>query len=391
MRSCSIVFNAGSSSLKFSLYEKEKLELVFDGEIEDIPDKPFLWVKDKNGKEIYRTEGFASGHNSAIKTLLGWVESHSDGLKIVAAGHRVVHGGKIFSDPVVVNKKVLEQLKIFIPLAPLHQPHNIEVIEAFASLHPDIPQVACFDTGFHRTQPEIAELFALPKKYAEEGIIRYGFHGLSYQYIASVLPEYAEEKARERVIIAHLGNGASMCAMKDLKSVATTMGFTALDGLMMGTRCGDLDPGVVLYLLEEKGMSTEEVTNLLYKESGLKGISGISYDMEDLLKSDKPEAKEAIDLFCYQAARQLSGLIPTIGGLDILVFTAGIGQHAPLIRKKICEKLDWLGVELDLEQNDANEICISTKDSKIDAYVIPTDEEKIIASMTMAIIGHKGE
>ncbi len=391
MRTCCIVFNAGSSSIKFSLYEKEKLELVFDGEIEDIPDKPFLWVKDASGKEICRTEGFASGHHSAITTLLEWIESHSDGSKIIAAGHRVVHGGKVFSEPVVVNKKVIEQLKTFIPLAPLHQPHNIEVIEAFTSLYPNIPQVACFDTAFHRTQPEIAELFALPKKYADEGIIRYGFHGLSYQYIASVLPEYAEKKVNGRVIGSHLGNGASMCAMKNLKSVATTMGFTALDGLMMGTRCGNLDPGVVLYLLEEKGMAADEVTNLLYKESGLKGISGISYDMEDLLNSDKPEAKEAIDLFCYQAAMQLSGLVPTIGGLDVLVFTAGIGQHAPIIRQKICEKLDWLGVTLDSEQNDANELCISTNDSDVGVYVIPTDEEKIIASMTMNITGQKGE
>lgn len=383
-----IVFNAGSSSLKFSLFDMSDLSLNFHGQVDDIPHTPKLTIKDNTNAEIFCQEGFASGHKAAITALFDWIESHADDTQIIAAGHRVVHGGREFLSQVKITPEILNKLKALISLAPLHQPHNIAVIEAFAELHPNIPQIACFDTSFHRTQIKEAELFALPMSYAEVGIIRYGFHGLSYEYIASVLPEHTDRTSR--VIVAHLGNGASMCAMKDLKSVATTMGFTALDGLIMGTRCGNIDPGVILYLLEEKGISIKEVTNLLYKESGLKGISGISHDMRDLLESDKPKAKEAIEMFCYQAAKQLAGLIPALGGLDSMVFTAGIGEGSRVIRKNICDRLNWLDVELADDANTANQSKISSNNSKVDVYVIPTNEEKIIALATMNIIGSKG-
>lgn len=384
-----IVFNAGSSSLKFSLFEASNLALSFHGQVDDIPDTPKLIIKDEDNNEVLCQEGFEPGHSSAISILFNWIESHSDGIEIIAAGHRVVHGGRNLSTPEIVDEFILEELKSLIPLAPLHQPHNIAVIEVFVKLHPDIKQIACFDTAFHHTLSKEAEQFALPRELTEEGIIRYGFHGLSYQYIASVLPEYMGDKANGRIIVAHLGNGASLCAIKDFKSIATTMGFTALDGLIMGTRCGNIDPGVILYLLEEKGMSPADITDLLYKESGLKGISGISHDMRDLLQSDAEQAKQAINLFCYQASKQLVGLITDLGGLDAIVFTAGIGEGSGVIRKNICDRLDWMGVELADSENDANQSKISSNSSKVEVYVIPTDEEQIIASMTIDAISPK--
>ena len=362
-----LVINAGSSSVKFSVFDLASgCTLLFKDEIErvDSIEKSLQRIPDMLAK---------AGHDN-VKTI----------------GHRVVHGGKEFSAPVIVTDSVMKKLEALIPLAPLHQPYNLEAIQVFAKLHPDIPQIACFDTAFHYTQPRQSELFALPRSYAEEGILRYGFHGLSYEYIASVLPEHLGEKAEGRVIVAHLGNGASMCAMKQRKSVATTMGFTALDGLMMGTRCGNLDPGVVLYLLEEKGMTIEEVTTLLYKESGLKGVSGISGDMRDLLASNAPEAKEAIDLFCYQAAKQLAGLIPALGGLDTIVFTAGIGENSPAIRKNICDRLSWLGVKLDDKANKNSQTSIHSKDKAITIHVIPTDEERMIAQHVLNLFDCQG-
>lgn len=377
-----IIFNAGSSSLKFSLFNTDKLSLAFHGQVDDIPNTPTLIIKDENNSESFRKEDFEPGYKSSITILFDWIESHSDGLDIIAAGHRVVHGGREFSAPVKITPEILDKLKTLIPLAPLHQPHNIAVIEAFAELHSNIPQTACFDTAFHITQSRESQLFALPLSYADEGIIRYGFHGLSYEYIASVLPEHTDKTSR--VIVAHLGNGASMCAMKDLKSAATTMGFTALDGLIMGTRCGNIDPGVILYLLEEKNMSVKEVTNLLYKESGLKGLSGISHDMRDLLESNEDKAKKAVEMFCYQAAKQLAGLIPALGGLDAIVFTAGIGEGSAVIRKNICDRLKWLDVKLNEKANDANQFIISTDNSKIDVFVMPTNEEKIMVEQILS-------
>jgi acetate kinase len=376
MQPCIIVFNAGSSSIKFSLFSEEQA-LLFRGEIDSVTQDPKLWVKDIHGHKIHEATGLAKGHISATEAILDWVNSRAHELKITLAGHRVVHGGREFSTPVAITDDLIEKLKALIPLAPLHQPHNISTIEAFTKLYPDIPQVACFDTAFHRSQPKISQEFALPRKYTDEGIIRYGFHGISYQYIASVLPQYLSK--HERVVVAHLGNGASMCAMRNLQSVATTMGFTALDGLMMGTRCGNIDPGVILYLLQAKGMSTDAVTDLLYKESGLKGVSGISSDMRDLIKSDDAYAKEAVELFCYQAAKELASLLPALGGLDAIVFTAGIGENCAVIRQMICGKLEWLGVEVDNSANEKNSIEISSQKSKIKVFVIPTNEEKIIA------------
>lgn len=374
-----IVFNAGSSSLKFSLFEASDLSLSFNGKVSDLTTAPNLMVRDQNGQMIFEKNDFPTGHKPALTALLAWVKSHSSGVNIIAAGHRVVHGGKEFTSPIHVTPQVLDKLRALIPLAPLHQPHNIAAIEAFGELHPDTKQIACFDTAFHSTQSKYAKLFAIPQSYTDEGIIRYGFHGLSYEYISSVLPKYAGDKANGRVIVAHLGNGASMCAMHNLKSVSTTMGFTALDGLMMGTRSGNIDPGVVLYFMEEKKMSLQEVIDLLYNQSGLKGVSGISNDMKTLLSSDTQAAKDAIELFCYQASKNLAGLIPSLGGLDVLVFTAGIGEKAPIIRKNICESLAWLGVAIDDEANNANKSKISSSNSKMDVFVLPTNEEFIIA------------
>lgn len=381
-----IVFNAGSSSLKFSLFDADSLSRDFYGQVDDIPGAPRLVVKDKQNTRVFSQDNLESGHHAAIAALFDWIATLSDKLHIMAAGHRVVHGGREFSAPVHITPKILDKLKALIPLAPLHQPGNIAVIEAFSTLHPDIPQIACFDTAFHRTQPALSEVFALPPVYAEEGVIRYGFHGLSYQYIASVLPEYMKEKAKGNVIVAHLGNGASMCAMQHAKSMATTMGFTALDGLMMGTRCGTIDPGVILYLLEGRGMTVGEVANLLYKESGLKGVSGISHDMRELLESSTPSAKKAVEMFCYQAARQLAGLIPILGGLDAIVFTAGIGESSPSIREAICNWLVWLGITLDKDKNTRNSECISDSGSKVGVYVIPTNEELVITKAVLEII-----
>ena len=385
-----IVFNAGSSSLKFSLFVATSGDLQFHGEVEDIPGNPGLTVYDATKAPVYAQTGLSCGHEAALSALLKWHAGHEDTGDIVAAGHRVVHGGKEFAESVLVTATIIEKLETLIPLAPLHQPHNLEIIKVFAALHPAIPQIACFDTAFHRTQPHTAELFALPRHYRDEGILRYGFHGLSYEYIASVLPDYAGKKAQGRVIVAHLGNGASMCAMKQRRSVATTMGFTALDGLMMGTRCGALDPGVVLYLMQAIGLTAEEVTRLLYKESGLKGVSGESHDMRDLLASDAPAAKEAIELFCYQAAKQLAGLIPALGGLDALVFTAGIGAGSPEIRENICARLSWLGLELDNVANEEQRQIIHSPESRVQLYVIPTDEERTIARATMKMVAAKG-
>ncbi len=385
-----IVFNAGSSSLKFSLFDATTSDLQFHGEVEDIASKPSLTVYDASKTTVFEKAGLYCSHEAALSALLRWHADHEDTAEIVAVGHRVVHGGKEFAESVLITATIIEKLETLIPLAPLHQPHNLEIIKVFAALHPTIPQIACFDTAFHRTQPRTAELFALPCRYSDEGVLRYGFHGLSYEYIASVLPGYAGKKAQGRVIVAHLGNGASMCAMKQRRSVATTMGFTALDGLMMGTRCGALDPGVVLYLMQGKGLTVEEVTRLLYQESGLKGVSAMSHDMRDLLASDALAAKEAIELFCYQAARQLAGLIPALGGLDTLVFTAGIGAGSPEIRKNICARLSWLGLRLDNQANQAQGHSIHSPESTVDLYVIPTNEERTIARATMKMVAAKG-
>ena len=379
MKSRILVFNAGSSSLKFSVFQAQSMKLLLNGEVEGLFDKPKLWVKEGGlKKEINKT--LTPGIPAVLPIVLEEVNNAGKGEEITVISHRVVHGGKTFKSPTLITPKVINQLKELIPLAPLHQPFNIETIMETRHAYPHVPQVACFDTSFHRTQPQLAELFPLPLKLAEEeGIIRYGFHGLSYQYIASQLPLHAKEKACGRVIVAHLGSGASLCAMKGLQSIGTSMGFTALDGLMMGTRPGNLDAGIILYLLDEKGYTSQQISNLLYDKSGLLGISGLSHDMRTLLDSKDSQAKLAVDLFCYIAAKQMSSLIPPLGGLDALVFTAGIGERSPEVRQKICSLLEWLGLNVDAKQNLENAERISTNSSKIDVYVIPTNEELIMA------------
>ena len=380
-----LTLNAGSSSLKFAVFESggaSETPLI-RGKIAGIGGTPVFSAKDADGAvidggDLTSLEG-SSDHEALIARLLPWLTAHQGDRPLLAVGHRVVHGGQYFDKATVVTSDVLERLETFAPLAPLHQPHNIAAIRAVAKWQPDVPQVACFDTSFHRSQDHLAQLFALPRDLTDQGIIRYGFHGLSYDYIASVLPEHLGDHASGRVIVAHLGNGSSMCAMKDGKSVATSMGFTALDGLMMGRRCGVLDPGVVLYLMQSKGMTAPDIENLLYKQSGLLGVSGMTNDMQVLQDSDDPHAQEAIALYCYRAASLLAGLIPAIGGLDALVFTAGIGENSPKVRQSICNHLAWLGVTLDDAANTDNANQISTSGSKVGVFALPTNEEAVVA------------
>lgn len=380
-----LTLNAGSSSIKFAVFGagSEVTTAQIRGKIAGIGSAPVFSASDADGKRLDRgalaSLDTSADHETIIALLLPWLAMHHRGRPLLAVGHRVVHGGQYFTKPTLITPSILDQLASLNPLAPLHQPHNIAAIEAVAKWQPDTPQIACFDTSFHRSQDRLAELFALPRELSDEGIIRYGFHGLSYDYIASVLPNHIGEQASGRVIVAHLGNGSSMCAMKDHKSAASSMGFTALDGLMMGRRCGMLDPGVVLYLMQSKGMSPPEIETLLYKQSGLLGVSGVSNDMQVLQASENPHAREAINLFCYRAACSLAGLVTPIGGLDTVVFTAGIGENSPLVRKLICEQLEWLGIAIDRDANDANATTISTTESKIKVLMIPTNEEAVVA------------
>ena len=322
-----------------------------------------------------------------MDTVLAWLQAHRDGShRLVAAGHRVVHGGMQFTAPVRIDNEVLAQLDALGSLAPLHQPPALHAIRALQARLPDLPQVACFDTAFHRTQPEVAQAYALPRALSDEGIRRYGFHGLSYQYIAQTLPQVLGEQASGKVVVAHLGNGASMCAMQEGRSVASTMGFTALDGLMMGTRCGNLDPGVVLYLIQQKGMTAAQVSDMLYQRSGLLGVSGLSSDLRELAASTEPAAAEAIDLFVYRIVRELGSLVAALGGIDAIVFTAGIGEHSADIRQRVCEQASWLGIELDSPANDSHQLCISVAGSRVSVWVIPTDEESVIAEAVVGIV-----
>ncbi len=389
-----LTINAGSSSIKFALFELHGATFdlagkpALSGQIDGIGADAKLVAK-KGGGNRYSEIALASGiqHKEAFDELLRWLGAHNDaGWRIAMVGHRVVHGGERYSQPMRLTPAVLADLAQFVVLAPLHQPHNLAGIRALAGLLPDVPQVACFDTAFHRTQPRMAQLFAIPKALSAEGVKRYGFHGLSYEYIARVLPQ-TTPRAEGRVIVAHLGNGASMCAMQGRRSQATSMGFTAIDGLVMGTRSGALDPGVLLYLLENKGMGLKELGDLLYKQSGLLGVSGISQDMRTLLASDDPAAADAVELFCYRAITQIGALAAAIGGLDALVFTGGIGEHAAEIRRRIGEGCAWLGLDLDAAANGRNEKRISTAGSRVDALVIPADEEWMIAHHTRNLLG----
>ncbi len=387
-----LVLNAGSSSIKFALFPCERRparsDVICEGEYEGLGHRVHFTAKNGAGNPLINEDlPEARTHEDIVAALLRWLEARFPEQALVAAGHRVVHGGTLCNGPVRIDAEVIDELTRLVPLAPLHQPHHLSAIAALAKLHPTLPQVACFDTSFHCTQPKVATTFALPRSLTDEGVKRYGFHGLSYEYIASVLPEVVGEAAAQgRVVVAHLGSGASMCAMKQRRSVATTMGFTALDGLPMSRRCGNLDPGVVLYLMQEKGMSASDVSDLLYQSSGLLGVSGISDDMRTLLESDKPHAAEAVDLFVYRICRELGSLAAALGGLDTFVFTAGIGEHAPEIRRRVCEHASWLGLTLDQTANAAGGPRISASGSKASAWVIPTDEDLMIARHTWRLI-----
>ena len=387
-----LVLNAGSSSLKFCVFRRPKglqWELDAKGQIEGIGTSPRLSVKDGGGARIAdeKLGAEVSDGRKAVDALAAWLQSKYRGGKVLAVGHRVVHGGAHFAGPTIVDRQVLAQLYQLIPLAPLHQPYNLAAIEEVSERLPGVPQVACFDTSFHCGHSAVAALVPLPRDLCKSGLRRYGFHGLSYEYIASVLPEVAPEIAQGRVIVAHLGSGASLCALREGKSCDSTLGFTALDGLCMGTRPGALDPGVVLYLFQGLGLSVKEVEALLYKKSGLLGISGISNDMRDLLSANEPDAKLAVDYFVYRAAKEIGALVAVLGGIDGLVFTAGIGENSPEIRRRICESAAWLGLELDAEANSGRGPRISTSQSKVSTWVIPTNEEIMIARHTGSLLG----
>lgn len=386
-----LTINAGSSSIKFALFPLAhplSPDAEVSGQIDGIGTNATKMVaKDRAGKKIadQAIVGEAVSHDLAFDALLKWFQATQADWQIVVAGHRVVHGGDLYSQPTVVDAQVLEHLTGFIPLAPLHEPHNVAGIRALQSLLPTVPQVACFDTAFHRSQPDVAQLFGLPRALTAEGIKRYGFHGLSYEYIARTLPQHSH-RADGRVIVAHLGNGASMAAMVNRKCVGTTLGFSTIDGLMMGTRCGNLDPGVVLHLMETKGLTVKDMTRILYKESGLLGVSGISQDMRTLLASDKPEAREAVELFCYRIARELGSLAAAAGGVDAVVFTGGIGEHAAEVRRRVCLQSEWLGIRLDPEANARHDLVISAGNSSVDVLVIPTNEEWMMAHHAQTLL-----
>ena len=385
-----IVLNAGSSSLKFSLYALAGTNLVLDvrGQIEGLLTAPRFVALDATGALIAERTWSAAmlDHAGATSFLLGFLERDLARHRVIAIGHRVVHGGMRYDRPVIVDDDVMRELEALVPLAPLHQPHNLAPIRAVASRESAVPQVACFDTSFHRSQPPLAQTFALPAALTERGIRRYGFHGLSYEYIAGVLPSFDADAAHGCVVVAHLGNGASMCAMLDGVSMATTMGFTALDGLVMGTRAGTLDPGVILYLLNELKMDARAIEDLLYHQSGLLGVSGTSSDMRTLLASDNPRARFAVDLFCYRITRELGSLAAALGGLDALVFTGGIGEHAAPIRAQVLRNAQWLGFALDATANEMNGPRLTRPRSRARAYAIATDEELMIARHTRAAV-----
>ena len=379
-----LVLNAGSSSIKYALYGAEPgLPRHEHGQIDRIGLAP---QHRGNGDIRPLPLDPGAGHGEILDWLSAHLARSHPGLNIIAAGHRVVHGGQEFTGPTLVNEDVIARLQRLAPLAPGHQPHNLAGIAAVARRWPDIAQVACFDTAFHRTQPRVAQLFAIPRALSDDGVLRYGFHGLSYHYISTRLPDMLDTP-EGRVIVAHLGNGASMCALHQRQSVATTMGFTALDGLVMGRRCGELDPGVIFYMMRDLGMSVAETEDMLGRQSGLMGVSGLSSDMRDLLASDAPAAQEAVDLFVYQAVKKIGALTATLGGLDALVFTGGIGENAAPIRARILKGCAWLGATLDAGANAAHAPRITTAQSRLAAHVIPTNEEGIIAAQTLSLTG----
>jgi acetate kinase len=385
-----LVINAGSSSIKFSVYEIADvgLEGAFKGQIEGIGTRPRLRARDHSGVSLVDAQ-FEAAEVADVPSAIGrvgaWLREQLGGKLPVAVGHRVAHGGPVYAAPVAVDEDVLAVLERFVPLAPLHQPNNLQPIRAIQQAFSGLPQVACFDTAFHRGHPEVADRYAIPDSLYREGVRRYGFHGLSYEYIAGALPSVAPQTADGKVVVAHLGSGASMCALQGRRSVDTTMGFSALDGLPMGTRCGQIDPGVLLYLMNEKGYDGKEIERLLYYDCGLKGLSGISNDVRDLLASADPRARLALDYFVYRIGRELGVLAAAMNGIDALVLTAGISENSPEMRARICERAAWLGVRLDEAANRAGGPRISAADSRVSAWVIPTNEERIIAEHTLLV------
>ena len=386
-----LAINAGSSSIKFALFAQatalRDLRKLYSGHVDSIGAQARFRLTqtattNENTLEQVVT---ADNHAEALQIILDWLDEQADTLRIVAIGHRVVHGGLTYSQAVRIDETVIDRLKDLIELVPLHQPHALQAIDVLIAQRPHIPQVACFDTAFHTNMPPWEQLFALPRSLAQQGIRRYGFHGLSYEYITSILPAHLGEVANGKVVIAHLGHGVSMCAVKNRQSIATTMSFTPLDGLPMGKRSGAIDPAVVLYLLE-RGMTTDEISELLNHQSGLLGLSGISDDMRTLLASSDPDAAEAVDYFCYRISRELGSLTAALGGLDVLVFSGGIGEHAAPVRARIGEAAAWLGLEINPQANQANALHISSANSKVSVWVIPTEEELMIARHTATLI-----
>jgi acetate kinase len=392
-----LVINAGSSSIKFTVYQKDVStgQLVTDaaGQIDGIGSQPGFTVRSAEGVlliERMLSDDETHNHTEAINIILSWLWEYFGNGTLLAVGHRVVHGGQTYSAPVLIDATVLAKLETLIPLAPLHQPHNLATIRVLLESMPSLPQVACFDTAFHRTQPDVAQRFAIPRRFTHEGIRHYGFHGLSYEYIASILPTLEPTLADARIIIAHLGSGASLCALHKGRSIATTMGFSPLDGLVMGTRCGNIDPGVLIYLMDCHNMDARALEQLLYYESGLLGVSEISNDMRTLLASDDPRAQEAIELFVYRVGREIGSLASALGGLDAVIFTGGIGEHSAAIRAKVCRQAAWLGLELDDSANAATATRISKPDSRLSAWIVPTDENLMIAHHTLRQVTFDG-
>jgi acetate kinase len=391
MSSYVVTLNAGSSSIKFALFADESGQprMRASGLVEMIGEARHIRVHDAAGA-VTHEQGWSGGgpfHTDALRRVLEWRRAAFPEVTVVAAGHRVVHGGIRYDRPVLIDDAVLADLRKLIPLAPLHQPYNLAGIAAAQDAWPHVQQVACFDTAFHRAHPFVNDVFALPRAFYDEGVRRYGFHGISYEYITRRLREVAPLLAAGRVVVAHLGNGASMCAIRDGQSVASSMGFTALDGLPMGTRCGQLDPGVVLYLMQEKGMAADAIADLLYRHSGLKGLSGVSHDMRELEASDAPHAAEAIAYFVFRIRRELGGLAAALSGLDAFVFCGGIGENAWRVRERVLEGMEWIGIELDRAANRASAQVISSAQSRVRVLVIPTDEEAMIARHTLDVLG----
>lgn len=380
-----LAINAGSSSIKFALFEFGPRPMrIAHGAASDISSNPRLKAFGRD-ESVLADQPLPGGHDDIVEQVVGWSESHLEGDRLVAAGHRIVHGGDRYRGPALLTEPVLRELDSFSAFAPLHQPHNLKAVRTLMQLRPDLPQVGCFDTAFHQGMTAVVRRYGLPRALEARGLHKYGFHGLSYDYVAGRLREIAPDRASGRIVIAHLGSGASLCALKDGRSIDTSMGFSALDGLVMAKRCGALDPGLLLYLVRD-GLDAAALEGLLYNRSGLLGVSGISGDMRTLLASTEPAAQDAVELFVFRAAREIAALCATLQGLDGIVFTAGIGENAPEIRHRIADRLAWLGLRLDTAANAAGRGLISTPDSPVSAWVIPTDEEQVIARQTSSLL-----